>query len=213
MAAALRPPSRARLEFLGPIGGPRLVLATDGQRATAIRPQERQFDITAGTPGSMKRLLGLPLDGARLIALLSGAPLCRAPGPSDEEASGTPVHHGPTEPVACPAGDVVVTEALGEGDEALRGAILRDAGTGAIIAEVEYGDRLPVPGGRWPRDIRVSLPPAEVTITLKALDGPAKARLQDELFAPVVPDGFEQRPLFGQADDPALYGAGDSWGR
>jgi hypothetical protein len=213
MAAALRPPSQARLEFLGPIGGPRLVLATDGQRATAVRPQERQFDITPGTPGAMKRLLGLPLDGERLIALLSGAPLCRAPGPSGDEALGTPARRGPPEPVACPAGDVVVTDALGEGDEALRGAILRDAGTGAIIAEVEYGDRLPVPGGRWPRDIRVSLPTAEVTISLKALDGPAKARLPDELFAPSVPEGFVQRPLFGQAEDPALYGTGDPWGR
>src|SRR4030095_16720919 len=86
LAAALRPPGSARLEFLGPLGGPRLIVPTDGRPATAVLPAARpappvspgggQSDVAPARPASMRRLLALPIDGERLIALLSGKPPC-----------------------------------------------------------------------------------------------------------------------------------------
>lgn len=212
MAAALRPPASARLEFLGPVGGIRLVVATDGENATAILPPERQFDIAAGTPPSMQRLLGLPLDGSRLIALLSGAPMCPPESIRPGTASRPPFPEGRGLVVTCTPGDIVFSGVGGEPGQPLRTAALSDGGSGAIIAEVEYGDLLAGPDGPWPRDIRVKLPSTDVTIALTILDGPAAARLADTLFAPIIPDGFEHRPIFAQAGDPALYGVGHDTG-
>lgn len=212
MAAALRPPAAARLEFLGPVGGTRLLVATDGERATAILPSERQFDIAPGTPASMDRLLGLPLDGERLIALLSGAPMCRPERVRRSAAQGPTPTTGGGELVACPPGDIGFSGVGGEPGGPLRSAALSDGGSGAIIAEVEYDDILAGPGGRWPRDIRLKLPLTDVAIKFTILDGPVAARLADDLFAPIIPDGFEHRPIFAGAGDPALYGAGHDTG-
>jgi hypothetical protein len=213
VAAALRPPSAARLEFLGPLGGSRLVVATDGGRATAFRPAERQFDTAEGTPASMERLLGLPLDGERLVALLSGSPRCATVNAPAGAPWGGARRPGAGGTGSRPAGDLVFT-ADGEAPDAPpAGAVLRDREGGAIIARVEYADRPTLPGGCWPRGIRVRLPAQEVTLSLTALDGPAAARLADDLFAPPIPDGFEQRPIFGGPGDPALFGMEGSTGR
>ena len=210
MAAALRPPSEARLEFLGPVGGPRLVVATDGAQATAILPAERRYDLTRATPDAMHHLLGLPLDGARLIALLSGVPLC--PLPAAAGAPSTPATDLRWD-AACAAGDIRFSGVFEAAGEPLREAVLSDAVSGAILAKVEYGDRFALPGGGWPRDIRMTLPSADVTITLTALEAPLAARLPDDLFAPSIPESFERSAIFGRPEDPALFGAADSGGQ
>lgn len=204
MAAALRPPAQARLEFLGPVGGPRLVVATDGAQATAILPAERRYDLTPATPDAMHHLLGLPLDGARLIALLSGVPLCTLPAAPGVAAGAWEA--------TCPAGDIRFSGvAEGPGGPLLE-AVLFDSRSGAILAKLEYGDRFALPGGRWPRDIRMNLPKENVAISLRALEGPLAASLSDDLFAPSIPESFERRAIFGRPEDPALFGAADFGG-
>jgi hypothetical protein len=174
-------------------------------------PAERRYDLTPATPDAMHHLLGLPLDGARLIALLSGVPLCSPPAGPGAASESTPATDLQRE-ATCPAGDIRflgIAEAPGG---PLREAVLFDARSGAILAKVEYGDRFALPGGRWPRDIRMSLPSENVAISLRAIEGPLTANLTDDLFAPSIPERFERRPIFGRPEDPALFGAGEPGG-
>jgi hypothetical protein len=85
VAAAVRPPDHLRLEILGPLGGPRLLLATDGREAIAIDPTGRRYDRAEATAEALGRITGLPLDPAGLVAALQGRVVC-APGVS---AAGT----------------------------------------------------------------------------------------------------------------------------
>jgi hypothetical protein len=86
VAAAVRPPDHLRLEILGPLGGPRLVIATDGREAIAIDPTGRRYDRAAATAESLARITGLPLDAAGLVAALQGRVTC-APGATPADAT------------------------------------------------------------------------------------------------------------------------------
>ena len=76
MAAAVRPPDRLRLEFIGPMGGVRLLLATDGSELRAILPHERLYDRASATPRAVARVTGLRFRPADLVALLRGTLPC-----------------------------------------------------------------------------------------------------------------------------------------
>ncbi|MGH9797629.1 MAG: hypothetical protein ACRD5D_05675, partial [Candidatus Polarisedimenticolia bacterium] len=76
LAAALLPPDRLRLEFLGPAGGARVVFAADTAGAVLILPAERVFDRETAGPEGLDRLLGLPLRTHHLVALLTARPFC-----------------------------------------------------------------------------------------------------------------------------------------
>jgi hypothetical protein len=76
LAVAFRPPDRLRLEALGPAGGTRLVIATDGAGATALLVADRRFDRAPATAEGMARWTGLPLGPADLGAILQGKPPC-----------------------------------------------------------------------------------------------------------------------------------------
>src|SRR5882724_6196053 len=80
MAAALLPPERLRLEFFGPVGGARLIVAVDGADLLAIIPGERRYDAAPASAETLDRILGLPLNAAQVIALLSGRPMCSPEG-------------------------------------------------------------------------------------------------------------------------------------
>ncbi|HKQ98995.1 MAG TPA: hypothetical protein VJV75_14060, partial [Candidatus Polarisedimenticolia bacterium] len=76
LAVAFRPPDRLRLEALGPAGGTRLVIATDGAEAVALLVSDRRFDRAPATPEGLARWTGLPLGATDLGALLQGKPPC-----------------------------------------------------------------------------------------------------------------------------------------
>lgn len=76
LAVAYRPPDRLRLEALGPAGGTRLVIATDGAEAVALLVSDRRFDRAPATAEGLARWTGLPLGAADLGAVLEGKPPC-----------------------------------------------------------------------------------------------------------------------------------------
>lgn len=161
LAVAYRPPDRLRLEALGPAGGTRLVIATDGREATALLPGDRRYDRAAATPEGLERWTGLPLGAADLGALLQGKPPC-----------GTSI--------AGRAGGPAV----------------------AIRCVVDGADP-------WSREIHAE---GRRRIDLARMGDPAPARLDDLLFLPEVPAGFERATL-GEGTSsgaPLLGGGGES---
>ncbi len=77
MAVSIRPPDRLRLEFFGPVGGPRFVLAAVGARLVALDLAERAYEETEATAAAVERLLGLPVTPDQAISILTG----QSPGP------------------------------------------------------------------------------------------------------------------------------------
>lgn len=161
LAIAFRPPDRLRLEALGPAGGTRLVIATDGREATALLPGDRRYDRAPATADGLLRWTGLPLGAADLGALLQGKSPCGTslPGPGGES------------PMA-----------------------IRCVAAGA---------------DPWSLEIHAE---GRRRIDLARLGDPAPARLDDLLFAPEVPAGFERADLGagGSSGAPLLGGRGES---
>ncbi|HYV85209.1 MAG TPA: hypothetical protein VFB49_04795 [Patescibacteria group bacterium] len=82
----MRPPDRLRLEFIGPMGGVRLLLATDGSELRAILPHERLYDRAPATPRAVARVTGLRFRPADLVALMRGKLPCAGAGGSPAPA-------------------------------------------------------------------------------------------------------------------------------
>jgi len=191
LAAAVAPPGRLRLEALGPAGGTRLVLATDGAKAVALAVPERRFDVADATPQTLARWTGLPLGPAALVALLTGQPPCPAAAAGDAVAADADPCPGllfrPLDPAP--------------GDGAACSGTLHTAPQGALVATIECAGG---EAGGWADRIRVELPRSGRIIELRRTDGPVAARLAEALFAPVIPDGFRRADLLGTAGTGSL---------
>ena len=167
MAAAVRPPDHLRLEFFGPMGGGRLLLATNGSDALAIVPRQRLYDRARASPRALARLTGLKFEPAGLVGLLRG----QAPCTAAEQGSGQ-ADQGGVE------GDTVRCR-LDDAEVAVRAA-----------------------GGSWATSISIVLDSPRKSIRLDLVEGPTEANLPDDLFAPIVPEGFTRGNLLG--DGPPL---------
>ncbi|HEU4402985.1 MAG TPA: hypothetical protein VFT43_12870 [Candidatus Polarisedimenticolia bacterium] len=210
LAVALVPPDRLRLEFFGPVGGPRLVVASDGSQVTAMLPTERAYDSAPATSGNLDALIGVPLDGARLIALLTGRPMCPPESMRQEVHSKSAVTFGRTinwYEVSCPPDDIRYQAKCEDRGGILRQATVREGITGAMILEVEYDDHEAGLGPRWPRRIRVRMARTGSTVGLNAIDGPAPGEIPDAVFSPPVPEGFERRAMASLLSAPGLVGS------
>jgi hypothetical protein len=210
LAVALLPPDRARLEFFAPVGGPRLVVAMDGQHAVALFPGERVYDAAAATPETLDRLLGLPLDPAQLVALITGRPMCRLEAARQQVQTRAAATFGRTIAwfeVSCPPGEIRYQALARERGGVLSAASIREGISGAMILDVEYDGYEEGLGPRWPRRIDLRLARRNATVTLHADEGPAASNLAPEMFAPPVPPGFERRLLGGSSSAPGLLGS------
>lgn len=72
VAVAIRPPDRLRMEFFGPVGGPRFVFAAAAARLVALDLAGRAYEEAGATAAAVERLLGLPVTPAGAIAILIG---------------------------------------------------------------------------------------------------------------------------------------------
>ena len=210
VAAAILPPSRLRLEFFGPIGGPRLVVVTDGEEATAILPAERTYDRAEATAETMDRLLGIPLDSERLIALITGRPMCSPEAAEQQIRTRKAATFGRTVAwyeVNCPPGEIRYRAMCEERGGQLRQAIIREGISGDTILEVEYDGYEQGPGPRWPSEIRLRLSRRQVTVTLRATEGPRASHLSETIFATDVPAGFQRKSFLGSFSAPGLLGS------
>jgi hypothetical protein len=209
MAVALLPPDRLRVEFYGPVGGPRLVVAVEGSRALALLPSRKAFDNGPATPATLDRLLGVPLDAEDLIALLTGRPMCSQQAAEQAVLSKPAVTFGRTlswYEVTCPPGDIRYRARCAERGGVLREATVQEGISGAMILAVEYEDHQDGRGPRWPRRMRIRLARRGTTVSLSALEGPVPSDLPVSIFSPPVPGGFERRPLLVSLDEPGLLG-------
>ena len=203
MAAAILPPASIRLEFFGPLGGPRLIVASDGVRATAILPGDRAYDQVDAAPEAMRRMIGLPLDGRGLRGLLAGTSIC----PGEAGPAVRPDPASPDSPNGCALGDLKYEWSAAFQGGPLATARLSDR-AGVSIAGIDYGERPEDGPDPWPRTVRLSLADGVTVITLLLKEGPTADRLDPALFSPAVPADFERQPLFGSASVPALLGPG-----
>ncbi|MFQ5876870.1 MAG: hypothetical protein ACE5JH_04135 [Acidobacteriota bacterium] len=210
MAAALAPPDGFRLEFFGPVGGPRLVVAARGVSAVALLPQERAFDVGEASAEALDRLLGVPLDTARLVALLTGRPMCRPESVEQHIRTRRAATFARTVAwfdITCPPGDVRYLGRCKERGGVVEGAVVRDGIGGDIILTVDYADYGEGPGPRWPRKIRLHLARRRTTVTLEAIDGPSAGDLPRAIFTPSIPEGFERRAILSSLPAPGLLGS------
>jgi hypothetical protein len=210
MAAALRPPDGIRLEFFPPVGGARLIVASDGVAAVALMPLERSYAREAATGGIMDRLLGLPLDGEGLIALLTGRPLCAADAADGQVQSGAPATFG-RQPswyeIECPPAELRYLARSRERGGDLTEATIREGLSGDIILRVEYDDYVARAGARWPRSIQMELARTGSKVSLMAIEGPQPGLLADAIFSPAVPAGFSPSPVVPALTAPGLFGS------
>jgi hypothetical protein len=177
LAAAIVPPDRLRLESLGPAGGTRLLLVTDGARALAVIVPERRYDVAEASPASLERWTGLPLGPAALVRLLEEGRPCAGEG--DDACRGL-VFRPPA------AGSAAVPPC--------GGLLLDDPGARTRAAiECEAAE-----GSTWPRRLRITLPASGRSIELRRSQGPAASDLSVALFSPEAPPGFERVPLLGE---------------
>jgi len=79
LALAFSGRQKFRLEILGPVGGPRVILTSDGADLQAMFPPQRLFARSPATPENMEILLGLPLFPEEFLGLLMGFPPPDAP--------------------------------------------------------------------------------------------------------------------------------------
>ena len=210
MAVALLPPARLRLEFFGPVGGARLIVAADDTTATALLPHERAYDRAPATPETLGRLLGVPLDAEQLVALLTGRPLCRSDAVSQRIRTRAAATFGRTRAwyeVTCPPGEIRYEATCRERGGLLERATVREGISGAMILEVEYGDHVEGAGVRWPRRIRMNLVRRRATVQLTATEGPWARDVAEAIFTPPIPERFAKRPDLLSLTAPGLLGS------
>jgi len=209
MAAALAPPDHVRLEFFPPVGGARLIIASDGATTTALIPADRLYLRQPTTPESMEKLLGLPLQGNGVIALLTGQPMC-APEESEQQVrSGRPGTFGLRPSwyeIECPPESVRYLARSEERGADLQNATLREGLTGEMIVEIAYDDFVESAGARWPRQILMDIARGSTRVSLTATDGPAPGNLAGEIFLPPIPDGFAMQTSLSSLPAPGLLG-------
>lgn len=195
LAVTLVPPDRLRLEFFGPVGGPRLVIAASRDQAVALRPADRVYERAESPARTLDALMGVPLDAAGIVSLFTGRPMC------PPEAVRVEVQTRPAATfgrilswfeVSCPPGEVRYQARCAERGGALMSAVVREGISGAIILEVEYGDYGKGLGPRWPRQIRVRLPRRGATVDLAAVEGPWARNVPEEIVSPAIPEGFRE---------------------
>lgn len=195
LAVTLLPPDRLRLEFLGPVGGPRLVIAASRDEAISLRPAERVYERAGSPARALDGILGVPLDAAGLVSLFMGRPMCPPEAVRVEVQTRPAATFGRTVSwyeVSCPPGEVRYQARCAERGGALLSAVVREGITGAIILEVEYGDYERGLGPRWPRQIRVRLPRREASVDLSVVEGPWARSVPEEIVSPAIPEGFRE---------------------
>lgn len=208
MAVSIVPPDRLRLEFFGPMGGPRLVLAAAAESMVVLRPADRSFERSNTTSSALDRLLGMPVGAADFVALLQGTPMCPAGTARVDVKTRPAATFGRTVAwyeVTCPPGDFRYEARCAERGGTLLGATVREGISGAIILEVEYGDYEKGLGPRWPRQIRVRLPRRGASVTLAAVEGPWSGDIPETIFTPEIPEGFQEKTIDPTPDAPGLF--------
>jgi hypothetical protein len=214
MAAALAEPDHLRLEFFGPVGGARLVAAADGSNAVAILPGERVYDSGPADSATLDRILGLPLNGAQTIALLTGRPMCEADSSEQRVLTKAAAAFGRTVAwyeITCPPGEIRYQAHAAERGGILTAAAVREGISGDMILDVGYEDHEEGMGPRWPRRIRIRLARKNVTVDLIALEGPESSDVPASAFSLSIPEGFEKRPLLATLPGQGLLGSTAVW--
>jgi hypothetical protein len=212
LAVSLLPPDRLRMEFFGPVGGPRLVVVASRDSAVALRPPERAYERTESSARALDGLLGVPLDASGIVALLTGRPMCDSEAMRVEVLTRPAATFGRTlawYEVTCPPGEVRYQARCEERGGTLLSAVVREGISGAIILEVEYGDHEKGLGPRWPRQIRVRLPRRGSAVELSAVEGPWARNVPEEIVSPEIPEGFRERVPGLSPGAPGLLGGED----
>ena len=209
LAVAFAPPGRVRFEFFPPVGGARLIIASDGTTTTALLPADRVYVRQPTTPESMEQLLGLPLEGESMIALLTGQPMCAPDETEQHVRSGRPGTFGLRPSwyeIECPPAAVRYLALSEERGADLQKAILREGLSGETIAEIAYDDFVESAGARWPRQILMDIARGGTTVSLTASEGPVPGIMAGEIFAPAIPAGFALQPRLSSLSAPGLLG-------
>ena len=164
------------MELFGPVGGARLLLASDGAVVTAAVPGQRLHAEAPSSLETFEALLGLPLGEEDLLDLLGGALV-------GERAR------------QIPAGGTVRFRMVGEASGRPREMEIRieRPGREADDFRVVYGETTQTPAGPLPEEVRLSRGDRALSLVLKG------ARLRD-----VLPGSFHLDPPPGfQRVDPA----------
>jgi hypothetical protein len=192
-------PDRFRLELYGPVGGPRLLMASDGTALAAALPSDRLHAEAAATPASFAVLIGLPLGGADLVALLDGR-LAAGGAPAGSATAVRTLAGGGSARYAIrrgPGGEIESAEVAIAGEAAER-----------ISFRVVYGPPADGPAGRLPSEVRLSRPGRALILELRE----ARARALDAAAFRLPPPPAFRRVTIEDlaAAGLVLFGDGDA---
>lgn len=170
-----------RLEILPPVGGPRLVVTTDGRRLLALDPARRVAELFEREGEGVSRLLGAAFSADDLRVLLEGRSPCGEDDAGAGADGGCPFAGGSYRPG--PSADTPPIKSA---------AILDSAGTPRLF--VAYPSPDPAPG-TWQRTIEIQRPGEGRRLRLSLASGPTRSKLDPALFSTVPPERFEPGPV------------------
>jgi hypothetical protein len=173
-------PDRLHVEVLDFFGNPAAVLVTSGGRLAIYDRRARTFYQGAATAANVARLVPLPLEPERLVALLLGAPPLDGEPASAEPGRGyvTLVLRDPPRSTELRVGPRAAIERAtfrGERD-------LPDH-------EVRYRSFVDLLGGRFPTEVAISAESAAVRIELVWKEPDLTAPVEGSLFRMEPPSG------------------------
>ena len=178
LALAVQYPDRFRLEVIGPVGGPRLVLISDGTVVQASLPSQRVFARGPAEAETLGILTGLPLAPEEFLDLLLGFP-----EPADQSAVLR----------AEPGGATQVRTSFEAGRKIARDAEVLFGASGEESAlQVSYGEETQGPWG--PQALELDLRQGETTLNLQLKEG-SRGPVKPAAFLLDVPARFSELSL------------------
>ena len=177
LALAFSGGERLRLEVLGPVGGPRAIIASEGLTLQVVFPPQRVFARGLATPAGMEVLLGLPVRPGRFLALLTGSSHVPGIGPAvDGPPESTLQAHYERDSGRLTRADLRLTDAHGV----------------VSLYTVEYLDPGEGPWGVQAQQIRLVHGDRKLTLRVKSA---ARKPPAPEAFRVRVPERFEEVSL------------------
>jgi hypothetical protein len=183
-------PRRVRLDTVGPFSHVFSVLASDGARLVFLSPEEKRIYDGAPTPENLSRFLPFTLDLEDIVSVLLGGAPDPAIRPFVSEASANEDFLVRSENRS---GSVSLAT-LDRRTLRLKRLQIMDP-PGSLAAVVDYQGWTAKGGIEFPEGLSIRVPSRDVLMEIRFVEIEPNVVIDDRLFAPAPPRGFENVPM------------------